>query len=590
VKEGNWPEHRRLLSKGNKSVRPKKLFETINSAAFLLMAANHRDFDAALEESLKILGESVKADKTGIWQNSIANGRICCSRRAGWVSDPVFVRDAGPLVNIPYDDFVPRWRDIVKESRFINSRTRDLAENVKRFPGMSGVLSLLAVPLFPGNEFWGFISFCDCRRERIFSPKETGVLRSVGLLIALAIQKNETMGGLIKAKENALESTRAKSEFLSRMSHELRTPMNAIIGMTTIAKKTTDLSRIEYCLDKIVSASHQLLNVINDILDISKIEANKFEITLKEFNFDAMLQNIFNVIQVKMAEKNQNFIVDSPDVFFRHIISDEMRLSQVIINLLGNAVKFTPEGGTITLKIRWTPKGENNAVLRVEVKDTGIGITAEQQARLFRSYEQADGSISRRFGGTGLGLAICKEIIHLMDGAIWVESVPNGGSSFIFQIPVNWGVEIRNGSGQNTQSGDEERARPPGEQDWSNRKILLAEDIDINREIISSLLEETGVTIEYAADGNEAVEKFRGQGEEIDLILMDVQMPGLDGLGATRMIRDSGLKNAHTIPILAMTANVFNEDIQQCLVAGMNDHVAKPIDVNVLIKKLSRYL
>ena len=233
---------------------------------------------------------------------------------------------------------------------------------------------------------------------------------------------------IIKSKEIAEQASMAKGDFLSQMSHEMRTPMNAIIGMTNIAMRSKDAEKIDYCLDKIESASKHLLGVINDILDISKIEANKFELSYDAFDFEKMLINITNVINFRIEEKQQTFIINLDDTIPETIIIDELRLMQVITNLLANAVKFTPEGGTITLSVNNEPVTAGKPSLRVEVTDNGIGISADQQARLFQSFEQAESGTARKYGGTGLGLAISKKIVDLMGGRIWIESALGAGS------------------------------------------------------------------------------------------------------------------------------------------------------------------
>lgn len=389
-----------------------------------------------------------------------------------------------------------------------------------------------------------------------------------------------------RAREAAELASAAKSEFLSNMSHEMRTPMNAIIGMTAIAKGAADLERKEYCLEKISEASVHLLGVINNVLDMSKIEAGKFELSMSEFSFRKMTERVINVMNFKIDEKNQTLSVETDENIPNLILSDEQRLAQVITNLLSNAVKFTDENGNIFLSSKKISDDGESVVIRTSVRDTGIGITEEQMERLFASFSQADNSISRRFGGTGLGLAISKSIVEMMGGSIWAESVQSEGASFIFDICA-LKCEARRAD-ENESAGVDENI--PDEGVLSGKTILLAEDVEINREVLAALIEHTGVTLDFAENGAEAMKKFKDKSILYDLILMDVQMPEMDGYEATRLIRASGLPGAADIPIVAMTANVFREDIERCRASGMNDHLGKPIDASEVISKLRRYM
>ncbi|MFP3042334.1 ATP-binding protein [Treponema primitia] len=433
------------------------------------------------------------------------------------------------------------------------------------------------------------------------------------------------------AKQRAEEANIAKSSFLANMSHEIRTPLNAIIGMTTIAKGSRDMERRDYCLEKIEGASTHLLGVINDILDMSKIEADKFELSNTEFEFSKMLNRVVNVQEFRVAEKKQSLTVTvEPDIPQR-LISDEQRLAQVITNLLSNSVKFTPEGGSITISARRLPDSEaglrmeipakymnaafpdqlpgaetgeesetaSRCTLEIRVTDTGIGISLEQQANLFQSFQQVDGSISRKFGGTGLGLAISKRIVEMMNGTIWIESEPDKGSTFIFTIqadlPVALPVKLPDQTPaiqSETGALPEEAALPaePPADDFTGKRVLLAEDVDINREIVVTILEPTGLVIEEAENGKIAYDKFSANPESYDLIFMDIHMPGMDGYESTRLIRALDHPWAKTVPIIAMTANVFKEDVEKCLAAGMNSHVGKPIDFNEVMDLLRKYL
>jgi PAS domain S-box-containing protein len=389
-------------------------------------------------------------------------------------------------------------------------------------------------------------------------------------------------------EEQALSASRAKSAFLANMSHEIRTPINAVIGMTTIGKSAANAERKDYCFTKIEEASSHLLGVINDILDMSKIEANKFELSPIEFNFEKMIQSAVNVVNFRVDEKKQNLTVRIDREIPGNLIADDQRLVQVITNLLGNSVKFTPEGGSISLDARFLGEKDGFCTIEIAVRDTGIGISIEQQEHLFSSFQQAEISTTRRYGGTGLGLAICKSIVEMMNGTIRVESEQGEGAAFIFTIQAKKGAHINDAINDSPEANHKEKVDLDGL--FAGRCILLVEDVEINREIVLSLFEPTRLGIDCAENGVEAVRKFSAEPAKYDLIFLDIQMPEMDGYEATRRIRALDMPEAKTIPIIAMTANVFREDVEKCLEAGMNSHVGKPLNFDEVLEKLKGYL
>jgi PAS domain S-box-containing protein len=539
-----------------------------------------------------------------------------------------------------------------------------------------------------------------------------------GLLVILhdITERIEMESKLVKALDDAMSASKAKGDFLSNMSHEMRTPMNAIIGMTAIGKRANDVSGKNLALSKISDAASHLLGIINDVLDMAKIEADKLELVPVEYSFENMLQKAASVINYRVDEKQQQFTIRVDKAVPRFIVGDDQRLAQVITNLLSNAVKFTPEGGKINLNISLLEEIDNNCLLQIEVIDNGIGISPENRDKLFRAFEQADSGTSREYGGTGLGLVISKRIIELMGGEMWVESEEGKGSRFVFTfnakrgnkssqsllLPgVKWNnvriiavddmIETRNqfadlfnqldincdiaanayealdlieengeydiyfihskmsgmdgieltrqiksrsdktqpviimstapdwddirseathagvdkhlpipifSSGiidcvnefMGVESIREDAARTEDIYNFKGKRILLAEDMEINREILIALLDGTEIIVDCAENGLEALEMIEATPDKYDIVFMDMQMPKMDGLEATRRIRALPALQNVDLPIIAMTANVFKDDIEACLEAGMSDHIGKPLDIIRVIDILHKYL
>ena len=387
---------------------------------------------------------------------------------------------------------------------------------------------------------------------------------------------------LLVAKEAAEAASRAKSSFLANMSHELRTPMNAIMGMLALARRRVADARAVEQLDKAKAGADHLLLVLNDILDISKIEAERFELDETDFTLAGVLDGVVGLLGQKAADKGVPLHLDVPaDLAATGLRGDPLRLRQVLLNLTGNAIKFA-ERGRVEIRVRRLDAGEAGLLLRFEVEDQGIGIEPAVRQRLFNAFEQADNSFTRKYGGTGLGLAISKRLVQLMGGEIGVDSEPGQGSVFWFTVRLTRAATPAGGGGEAPEDSAEARLRRA----FPGARILLVEDEPINQEVSRQLLEEAGLAVEVAADGVEALECARA--EAYDLILMDMQMPRLNGLDAAQAIR-ADTPNRDT-PILAMTANAFDEDRRACFAAGMDDHVGKPIDPEVLFEAVLKWL
>ena len=384
------------------------------------------------------------------------------------------------------------------------------------------------------------------------------------------------------AKDSAEAANRAKSTFLANMSHELRTPMNAIMGMTELALRRTVDSKQQQQLEKVVQASHHLLAIINDILDLSRIDAGRIPIDDTPLEIGPLFDELMPLVSEKASEKGLQLTLDLPAALAGlRVAGDPLRLQQVLINLIGNAIKFTPSG-SVSVRVASQAIEPDKVRLSFSVADTGIGIAQADQARLFNAFEQADGSLTRRYGGTGLGLAICKRLVKLMGGEIGLDSQPGKGSTFWFSVTL-----------KRLPPAAELPLLPcgaPAEEEIRRRhggkRILLVEDEPMNREVAGELLHEAGLLVDQAGDGQEAVDKFRQQAYAA--ILMDIQMPRLNGIEATLVIRT--LDHGRDVPILAMTANAFSEDRQRCLSAGMNDHIGKPVEPELLFKRLLLWL
>lgn len=387
--------------------------------------------------------------------------------------------------------------------------------------------------------------------------------------------RHEAELALKAARDAAEAATRAKSQFLATMSHEIRTPLNGILGFTHLSLQTRLNSQQRDYLTKIQSSSRSLLDILNSILDFSKIEAGQMELEIQPFDLPDLLQQLRDMLHLSASSKSLELLIDPPPALPGQLVGDALRLRQVLLNLLSNAIKFT-ERGHVQLRLSLKVLSTEHCQIEFRVQDTGIGISLQQQQQLFRPFTQADGSITRRYGGTGLGLTISQQLVQRMGGKIQLSSRETLGSEFYFELSFPLSLERRAVPRRSSY-----QPVPP-----TGSRILVVEDQPINQQVVRELLERLALQVSIAENGRVALEKV--QQETFDLVLMDIQMPELDGMETTRQLRQ--LPGLQDLPVIAMTAHAFEEERQQCLQAGMNDHLAKPVDPQLLQRALCRWL
>ena len=389
----------------------------------------------------------------------------------------------------------------------------------------------------------------------------------------------------VDALQGAERASKAKTDFLSNMSHDIRTPMNAIIGITTLMKNELhEPDKLAEHLEKLESSGRLLLGIINDILDMSRIESGKTTLNIEQMDLLQQIEQVESVISEQAHQRNQEFRVVTTSVQHEHVLADPNRLNQILMNILSNSVKYTPAGGHIRLEVEELPRDAHYAKYKFIVQDDGIGMSDAYLKTIFDPFTREEKSGTNHVQGTGLGMAITKSVVDLMGGVISVESAPGQGSRF--EVMLEFPIDTEAALVQKPEIDD----APADNSLLCGMKFLCAEDNEINSEILQMLLESKGATCTIYPDGQQIVDAFaKVKPGDYDMILMDVQMPVMDGLEATRRIRSSENPLGKTIPILAMTANAFLEDMQKSKEAGMDEHLSKPVDIAMLEQVVRRF-
>ncbi|GHU95091.1 hypothetical protein FACS1894208_07310 [Clostridia bacterium] len=562
----------------------EQMLHAVDQCSDMLVGIAPEHLDRTMDAVLSRLSASIGAHRTSVYRNGL-DGEGTATQLYWNSSIPDEAGGKNRMKVLSWAEDFPVWWDKLSAGETINYMLSEMTKREREVMTSLNIHSVMSIPVIVKGEMWGFVAFEDCFTERKFTVVEETIMSSGVALIVACINRMEITRNLIAAREEAMESNKAKSMFLANMSHEIRTPMNAIIGMVALARGAEDnLGRIYDCLEKIENASKLLLRIINDVLDMSKIEAGRLELSERLFSFRRMMTNICNINSGQAKEKGITLTMNVRDDVPELLLGDEVRLSQVVNNLLSNAVKFTPGGGRIDIEARDAGREGNKARVEVSVRDTGIGIPPGKLEAVFSAFDQIDVSVTRKYGGTGLGLAISKSFVEAMSGKIRCESDLGKGSQFTFDVLLTL-------AGEGAKLDDDTVIKPIGEYKFAGKTILLAEDLDINREIVTALLEPTEAEFVCAEDGAQAVEMFKENPGRFDLVLMDLQMPRMDGFEATRRIRaEERRRGLKRVPIMAMTANAFAEDIERCKDAGMDDHTAKPLELGTVLVKLERWM
>jgi signal transduction histidine kinase/DNA-binding NarL/FixJ family response regulator/HPt (histidine-containing phosphotransfer) domain-containing protein len=575
----------------------ENLLHTTNRIAEILLRSDSARFDTDLRTCMKMMAQSVDGSRMRIFQNKEDEfGNLGTTVVHEWLADTE--SDAGlTYIHFSWQKDAPNWYKKLSAGKCINSIVRELEREEQDLLREYRVLSILLVPLVIEGRFWGFTSFDDCEKERVFTADEEGIMTSGALMVVNALERNQLENDLIRAHETAVAATEAKSSFLANMSHEMRTPLNAVIGLSELTLGAGRLDgEDEENLTKIYNSGVNLLGLINDILDLSKIESGKFELIPVEYDVPSLINDTVTLNSVRIGSKPIVFNLSIDESLPSVLKGDDLRVKQMFNNLLSNAFKYTKEG-----RVDWSLSCKREGCdvwLTSVISDTGIGIRGDDMKKLFSNYNQVDARSNRRIEGTGLGLAITKRMAEMMDGSIAVGSEYGKGSVFTLTIrqgfvnDVSIGAEVaaklksfRYSEHKRDRSAKLVRAPVP------YARVLVVDDVPVNLDVARGLLKPYDMMVDCVTSGRDAVELIKKENPRYNAVFMDHMMPEMDGIEAVRIIREEiGTEYARTVPIIALTANALVGNEEMFLSKGFQAFLSKPIDIMALDTAVNRWV
>ncbi len=548
------------------------LFEGMQEAGRYLINSESGALDEAIIKAFGVIADVFGVQRVHIWENEEVDGKFGAKQRYEWAEGVPALHDMPDAGHMVYEEVAPDWPEILKSRKAVHGLVRDLPPTTQAGMQAQGIKSVLVVPIFVKEEFWGFLSLDNFKQERDYTRIERNALGVLGGRFASAFLKDE-------AYKNARQASEAKSDLIAGISHDDKNTINGIIHNAIKALKSDDTTVKDDAFRSILALAGSLLETKKDLLTHAKLDAGKVEVDNVDYNFRERLRAAGRPFEQKVANdrKTLSFFIDNKIPEF--VYGDDIHMGRVVNNLISNAVKFIPAGsGTIFVNAVVNGEIDENGKFEtvIQVIDNGIGMSQEQQSRVFQKFEQAEKGTSRRYGGTGLGLSISKNLVELMGGEISVSSVEGQGTIFTIKLPTQVGQE----------PPSVEKASPPAPNEFAGKKLLLVDDVEINLDITSEILAESGIEIDLAHDGQEAVEKLKASPNKYDVVFMDLHMPNMDGYEAAKAIRELGVK----VPIVAMSADNYAETFEECQSCGMNNHLPKPLEIDRIAEILRWYL